>query len=401
MSDHIIAYCETPLQTRIAARVASVSGTPEKFSILIGNWTDDVGQHEAAAQTALKLEILEAGEPSLTPKARWRHVCDATESFFRGGMRRLVMFQDQHFFSQAVVTGARRAGAAYDLIQDGFLDFDMRRVPAPMRALWPVAKAVDRNGPRQPSTRIRPFAYKKLYLSHFFAHTRPDRIFVYGRSIAARLEKQFGIPPESFIVSGPALERPAPPDAVRPLRNQGDMRVIFFDQCFLRYQRMHKSGWSDEYLPVIDALGNFHTDVKLHPAQTEDCVSDIVSTLAGRGEMLDRSPIAESVLDTYDVAVTCTSTSFLDCLTLGIPVIFVDLSSSFDRMPLTKSPLLKNVASIPALERVLRLRKTGEFEANATGLPLIDLIAYDAGGASLIASHLTDAGPAQQHPARE
>lgn len=386
----VAAYCETPLQTRIAAAIAGACGDPSHFTLLLGAWSDDVGQREAARASGLKTHDLTEADPHAPLSARWRAVRDAVGEYLSGG-RRLLMFQDQHFFAQAAAAGARKAAAPYDLVQDGYLDFDMTRVPAAKRALWPLARMIDARGPVRPSPRIRPLAYRELYLSHFFGHTRADRTFVFGQSMAARLHRQFGIPPERIVVSGPPLACAPPPAQPRPLREQGRMSVLFFDQCFLRYRRMRPEGWRRDYLAVIGTLADYGADVKLHPAQTEDCVRDIRAAMGGKGAILGREPAGGAHLDGADIAVTASSSSFLLCLEAGVPVIFIDLPSSFDRMPRIKSALLRNVAGTAELRCALESRRMDGFASNADGAPLSDYIDYGGGGAALIARLVLEA----------
>lgn len=383
----IVAYCETPLQIRIANAIADKGGSHDRFQIITGNWSDDVGQHDAAKASVIAHVMLEA-ENGLALKARWRAIRDRTADYLSDAPRRLLMFQDQHFFAQAIAAGARKARAPYDLVQDGYLDFDMRPIPAAARMLWPLMRMIDSQGPRRPSTRMRPLYYRALYWSHFFGHTRPDHIFVYGRSIGARLKHQFGIPEERVTVAGPPLAVSPPPAAPRPLKQPGAMRVLFFDQCALRYRRMPEAVWRGQYLDNIRALREFNADVKLHPAQTEDCVRDIESAMQGRGAILGREPAGNNHLDDIDIAVTMTSSAFIQCLELGVPVIFTDIKGSLDRMPRIQSPLIRNVASPDELRQSLIGRRDGGFTGNETGFSLSDFIDYQAGGAALIARRL-------------
>ena len=160
-SNTIAAYCETPLQIRIAKAIAEAGANARPFTLLLGEWSDDVGQYAAAEASGLDVEHLAEPAPAAQMRDRWFAIRDVSSEYLAGN-RRLLMFQDQHFFAQAVVAGARKAGASYDLVQDGYLDFDMNRIPAVKRALWPLARAIDRNGPQRPSTRLRPLLSKVL-----------------------------------------------------------------------------------------------------------------------------------------------------------------------------------------------------------------------------------------------
>ena len=387
----ILAYCETALQVRIASRLAQAAKNTAAFELLLGGWNDKIGQDAAAKQLALSTHHIEkpANFTALPPAAQMTAIRHAAAKTFADSEGILVVFQDQHIYSQATIQSARQYGWKVALVQDGFLDFDMARIPAARRHLWPLFKQLDQRGPSGKLSRIRNILYKELYFSHFFGHTRPDWTFVFGASLANRLKNQFGLDDASVFVSGPILASSRPHEAPRNIIDPKNPKALYLDQCFLRYKRMSRAGWDKEYIPLIRSLSVYNTNVKLHPSQTDAERDDIVRAIGAANRVLGKEPVSKNHLDTTDLAITATSSSFQECLINGIPVIFVNLRASLDHMPTMRHPLVRNVTSLDELHAVARSRlQTGAFEANIEGAPLSDYLNFDGGGAEMVMHHL-------------
>jgi|GEM_PF-2381670 len=364
-------YCETALQLRIATAIAKQL-TPEiSTTLMLGEWTSGKNVLTPSAVTnvnTVKLDIDDGGK-AIGPKERWRRISTTInravtkEDLF-------VLFQDQHFNAQAVVAGARAKNAPIILVQDGYLDFDLSIIPPLRRVLWPLFRRLDAKGPQHPRPRLRKWLYRYFYKQHFFGHTRPDHTFVFGASLARRLENQFGLSPQSVHPIGAPLQKSSSKEQLKPLHEKGKVNILFLDQCFLRYQRISKNGWHKEYLPVIGALAPYSPIIKLHPAQTNREELDIRGRLK-YATFLPRRALQTDDLNRIDLAITATSSSFLECVAAGVPVVFVTLPSSLDRMPKIQSSLIRNVSTIEELKYVIEVRRsTGNFASNEDGHPL-------------------------------
>jgi len=302
----------------------------------------------------------------------------------------LITFQDQHIFSQALVAGARDAGWQYALIQDGYLDFDMAAIPKIRRAFWPAVRQLNRLIPHGKPSRLRTLLYKEFYYSHFFGHTVPDWTFVLGPSLAQRISKQFGIVRNKIICHGPIIKQTFS-HKVHNIQTTDphQTRILFFDQCFTRYNRIKPNGWDKEYLPLLRTLAKFGVLLKMHPSQTKHAAEDVAEAIGGSDKVIGGGLLSAGHLKDIDLAITVTSTTFIDCLANGIPVVFVSLPSCYDRMPRIKSSLLRNVDTLEELSSFLKgYTETGRFEANKTGLPLTNYVNYEGGGAVAISRTL-------------
>ena len=381
-------YCETSLQLRIATAIAKQLPSEISATLLLGEWTS--GKNVLSPPKALHIDAItfdiESGGAAMGPKERWQRISTTVKQTVENDSL-FVLFQDQHFHAQAAVAGARAKGASIILIQDGHLDFDMSVIPRFRRAFWPLLRKLDPKGPQHPRPRLRQWLYQYFYKQHFFGHVRPDHTFVFGESLAERLVEQFGLRRKSVHPVGVPLQTPPPKTEARPLRKKNKISILFLDQCFLRYQRISEKGWREEYLPLIGALAPYSPTIKFHPAQTEHAESEIREQL-DNALYLPRRALQSDDLDGTDLAVTATSSSFLECIAAGVPVIFVTLPSSLDRMPTIKSPLIRNVSSLEELTAAIEQRHdTGQFANNKDGKPLERFI-YSYNAAPVIADFL-------------
>ncbi|MEE2878616.1 MAG: hypothetical protein VX593_06400 [Pseudomonadota bacterium] len=282
--------------------------------------------------------------------------------------RRLLQFQDQGWLAQAVSMAARSAGAHRTLLQDGFLSFDMQRSLGLRRWLWPLTSRLDRLAPHTPRPRLRTRLNGLLYRHHTFGITRPDRALVFGEAMRSRLINQWGLDPDQVEVTGPLLRPDRLADDYRPPATDRPLRVLFLDQCFLRYRRMSRKDWQNRYLPLIGALSQYELSVKLHPSQTEADAAEVTDAAGEDAAVIGRERLSDAGINLdVDVAVTVSSTAFVNCLAAGIPVIFCE-SGALDVMPELHHPLVRNCAfpreTVAALER---FRQSGKFPANAHG----------------------------------
>ncbi|WP_273184634.1 hypothetical protein [Hyphomonas adhaerens] len=307
-------------------------------------------------------------DPSLPPAEVWQQAQSVALGLL--DRRDLVQFQDQGWMAEAVSMAGKSAGAYRTLIQDGYLTFDTARAFGPRRFLWPLTSKLDWLPLRTPRPRLRVWLNRFLYRQHYFGITRPDRALVFGEAMKDRLVRQFGMDDTSVHVTGPLL-RPdslqtdyTPPAPDRPLR------VLFLDQCFLRYRRMSRKAWQENYLPLIRSLSGFDLTVKLHPSQPGVDGADVIKSAGPQAVIAGNDRLPETLSLPADVAVTVSSTAFIACLAAGVPVIFCDCGA-LDRMPKIRHELVANTENSEATSAALqRFHKTGIFPLNTTGDPL-------------------------------
>jgi len=292
--------------------------------------------------------------------------------------RTLVLFQDQSWLAQAISAQARNGGCARVLIQDGFLEFDQKRAFGLKRLLWPLFSHLDYLHLRRPRPRVRELVVKRLYNNHYFGISRPDQVFVFGDVMRRRLIQQFAIPSDRIVASGPLLKPNAPKSEWKGLKAKNSPRLLFIDQCFLRYQRMSAENWTNRYLPLIAELSRFDLTVKLHPSQLEHQIQDL-RKIAPKASFAGQHRLEEGKRIHADIAVTVSSTSFLSCLAEGMPVIFCDVGA-IDLMPRFVHPLIAHCkGSAEVLEVISNVQKSGRFVANEDGELLEDYIRFDNG----------------------
>lgn len=304
------------------------------------------------------------------PADVWRQTQSLTTELLSD--RELLYFQDQGWTSQAVSMAAKARGTRRTLIQDGFLSFDPRRAFGWRKSIWPVSSRLDHLPLQTSRPRLRSFLNNTLYRNNFFGITRPESVLVYGNAMKFRLVHQFGISPKAIHVTGPLLRPEALRDTSPLLAGRENLRVLFLDQCHLRYHRMCQHDWDTRYLPLIKALRQYELFVKLHPSQTEAETTDVLKAAGGHATVLGTNRLPNSLDLSVDVAVTVSSTAFISCLAAGIPVIFCDCGG-LDLMPHFAHPLTTNSTSAQQTSLLLDMfLKSQNFPGNTRGESLED-----------------------------
>ncbi|WP_084398684.1 glycosyltransferase family protein [Henriciella aquimarina] len=360
--EHVVAFCESDTHAAMIEAMLDrgIAGIEHVLA---------TGTFDRLARLNIPVTLLPA-PAGQSPGTAWVLAQEVAREMLEG--RQLLQFQDQGWTAQAVSMAAKAMGVPRTLVQDGYLTFDTRRSFGARRWLWPLTARLDRLPLTTPRPRRRVLLNRLLYRNHFFGITRPDKALVFGEAMKTRLRQQWGIPPGAIHVTGPLL-RPASlqtgyaaPDPGQPLR------VLFLDQCFLRYGRMDRSDWDERYLPLIRALSAYELTVKLHPSQPEPEVGDIEAAAGKKVLIAGRERLPEKLDMAVDVAVTVSSTAFISCLATGIPVIFCDCGA-LDVMPAFHHPLIKNCSASHRVEQALEtFRNSGTFPANTGGEPLED-----------------------------
>ncbi|MFC7292960.1 hypothetical protein [Hirschia litorea] len=269
----------------------------------------------------------------------------------------LIYFQDQSWESQAISGATIQAGRKRCLIQDGFLSFDEKRSFGFKKWFWAFSRHIDFVHPKKPKPHLHFWKNRLLYNQHFFGITRPDQIWVFGESMKDRLIRQFGISAQKIYVTGPILlprNFPIKPAKKITIQSVEKLKILFLDQCFLQYGRISDRNWKRNYLPLIHHLTNYDLTIKIHPAQTKEALKDIKHYAGDKARILNTKRLEDQTLPKIDIAVTVSSTSFVYCLSKGIPVIFYDVQA-LDKMPVISHPLIKEVGTKADLDTALSI----------------------------------------------
>lgn len=300
-----------------------------------------------------------------TPEKAWALAQETTRSLLSS--HRLLQFQDQGWLAQAVSMAAQSAGTHRTILQDGYLSFDIARSVGARRHTWPISSRMDRIDPATPRPRLRSRLNRLLYRNHHFGITRPDTMLVFGAAMKTRMIRQWRIDAGRIHVTGPLLRPKRVPERPNTPQANTALRVLFLDQCFLRYGRMSPTNWGMKYLPLIQSLRPHDLTVKLHPAQPRDLADDVIEAAGPTAHIMGRELLSDLSGQDFDVAVTVSSTSFLSCIAAGIPVIFCDCGA-LDVMPDIAHPSIRNCASPGEVSHLLEaMARTRTFQPNAGG----------------------------------
>ncbi|CQR62259.1 Hypothetical Protein sle_27980 [Streptomyces leeuwenhoekii] len=291
----------------------------------------------------------------------------------REGIDRLILFNDQ---SQR---GSRVARALTEtlpvvLVQDGHLDFHYKTLTPGVR---------DQNW--------------------YYGSSRPAAVCVWGPATAHHLLYRTADADPVVHITGalghsddPALLRAAHNPAPRPARTSRDpLRIIILDQP-LGDQRKLPAKQHREYLKAAcEALAEFgEVAIKPHPSTLSGHLNWL-ATLPGV-TVLDESALVDAAgLSSYDLAVTFFSTTYLQTLRAGTPLILFSPPPLNIVFPAVNHALLRNVGSVGELADVAgQLHRTGKFTGNTTGEPLTHFLTFRDDVAEQILKVVEEAEPA-------
>ncbi|MER6219832.1 glycosyltransferase family 4 protein [Streptomyces sp900105755] len=268
---------------------------------------------------------------------------------------RLVFFNDQ---SQR---GRRVAGELSDtlplvLVQDGHLDFHFKRTDPGLR---------DQNW--------------------YYGSSSPAAVCVWGPATAHHL--MFRSPDSSVPVhitgalghsDDPRLLRAARSTTHRHTKGPGEpLRIVVLDQPLSDQRKLSRKDHREQLTELCGALTGFgEVEIKPHPSTLRGHL-DWLGTLPDV-TVLDESALldAES-LDGYDLAITFFSTTYLQTLRAGTPLILFSPPALNIVFPTINHPLLRNVGTVGELVDVTaELQRAGKFTPNAHGEPVEHFITF-------------------------
>ncbi|WP_061963300.1 glycosyltransferase family 4 protein [Demequina aurantiaca] len=266
------------------------------------------------------------------------------------GVDRVVLFNDQSVRGRCVVRAAHPT-AAVVLIQDGTLEFESRVMSLGRQ---------DQNW--------------------YYGTSGVDRVCVWGTQGRQRLLGKLaeaGTVPEvrvtGSVMHSADVQLAGAYEHKEDLRRRGDARepldVLIMDQPLAGQRKTSRGAHRNALKALVSVVERGdRVTIKPHPSSDDSHLRFLESlprvTVLGPGVTLGDSHLRE-----FDVALTWFSTSYLDTLAAGVPMVFVGIPDVNVVMPQLKSELLRNTYSVDeALEVLTEFRERGVFRANAAGI---------------------------------
>ncbi|MFC8394370.1 glycosyltransferase family 4 protein [Streptomyces sp. NPDC057238] len=357
----IAVFVENRNGVGLTSRIMSATGAGEHTFLPVtadldgdvGRWIDEEASSRLGGRRVHNL--FREGE-ALTHAQFLEETGPRISEFARSeSVDRLILFNDR---SQR---GSRVADALSGtlpvvLVQDGHLDFHYKKLGPGLR---------DQNW--------------------YYGSSGPAAVCVWGPATAHHLLYRTADADPVVHVTGAlghsddpdlvrAAHQPAPPTA-RPSREP--LRIILLDQP-LGDQRKLPANQHREYLrTACEALAEFgEVSVKPHPSTLSGHL-DWLATLPGI-TVLDESTLVDAAgLEAFDLAVTFFSTTYLQTLRAGVPLVLFSPPPLNIVFPAVNHALLRNVGSVGELADVVgQLHRTGKFAGNNTGEPLTHFLTF-------------------------
>jgi len=266
----------------------------------------------------------------------------------------IILGNDLGPLERLFIQKGREMGIPSLLVQDGVISLQPQpapRVSAPRRALRAAMTAL---GLRMPDPKG-------------YGQNGTDRIAVMGEAVADFLKRE-GVPPERIAVTGQprydvlfALRQgAAQPESLDGLcLPEGQKVILFSSQPYLRYNMCDEAKARSIWRIVIDGvkgLGPGHCLVaKLHPAEDLEGTRRWLGGDFPAAWTLTRDADIFSLAFRADAVVTVSSTTALEALYLGKPVVILD--AGVTSLPI---PYVQSGAAFPAKdarELTARLRE--------------------------------------------
>lgn len=268
---------------------------------------------------------------------------------------RLILFNDR---SQR---GKRVADALVEtlpvvLVQDGHLDFHYKQMKSGLR---------DQNW--------------------YYGASGPAAVCVWGPATAHHLLYRAADADPVVHITGalghsddPALVRAAHNPAPRPARaSREPLRIIVLDQPLGDQRKLAARQHRDYLRETCETLTEFgEVAIKPHPSTLSGHL-DWLGTLPDV-TVLDESALVDAAgLESYDLAVTFFSTTYLQTLRAGVPLVLFSPPALNIVFPAVNHALLRNVGTVGELSDIAgQLHRTGKFVGNSTGEPLSHFLTF-------------------------
>ncbi|MFG2359634.1 glycosyltransferase [Streptomyces sp. NPDC048521] len=268
---------------------------------------------------------------------------------------RLVFFNDQSQRGRRVAGELGRT-LPLILVQDGHLDFHFKKTGTGLR---------DQNW--------------------YYGSSSPAAVCVWGPATAHHLMFRSADADAPVHITGalghsddPLLLRAARSTTHRHAKRPGEpLRIVVLDQPLSDQSKLSRNEHRKQLTEVCAALAAFgEVEIKPHPSTLRGHL-DWLRTLPDV-TVLDESALLEAeALDGYDLAITFFSTTYLQTLRAGTPLILFSPPALNIVFPTINHPLLRNVGTVGELADVAaELRRTGKFAANVHGEPVEHFLTF-------------------------
>ncbi|MEP6297914.1 MAG: hypothetical protein ABJ382_11360, partial [Ilumatobacter sp.] len=276
------------------------------------------------------------------------------------GFDRLVLFNDQSRRGRAV-TAAADGLLPRVLIQDGHLDF------------W--------------------FAEESMGLGDQNAEwggSNPEVTCVWGPSMRSFIRSRHVHLDSRINVSG-ALDVSDDPDFTVSARRIGgrhqldeppeNVKLLLFDQPLADQSKIARASYESQMLRLIESFGSLASlTIKPHPSSSARHLEwwrgpERKVQVLDESSRLDPTAIAE-----YDIALTFFSSSYIDTIRAGVPLVLFRLDGVNVVFPDVYHPLIRSTRTVKELKEVLTVfATTGQFPSNSAGQPIEHFIALVKG----------------------
>ncbi|ARP71942.1 hypothetical protein LK07_21685 [Streptomyces pluripotens] len=268
---------------------------------------------------------------------------------------RLVYFNDQSQRGRRVA-GALGRTLPLILVQDGHLDFHFKKTGTGLR---------DQNW--------------------YYGSSNPTAVCVWGPATAHHLMFRTADANPPVHITGalghsddPLLLRAARSTTHRHAKESGaPLRIVVLDQPLSNQNKLSRSDHREQLTQLCADLAEFgEVEIKPHPS-TLRVHLDWLRTLPDVTVLDEKALLDAEALDGYDLAVTFFSTTYLQTLRAGTPLILFSPPPLNIVFPTINHPLLRNVGTVGELVDVVAdLQRSGKFAANVHGEPVEHFISF-------------------------
>ncbi|MBB0246620.1 hypothetical protein FNQ90_21505, partial [Streptomyces alkaliphilus] len=383
---HIAVFVENRNGVDLAARLmAAPRAGDHAFSVLtadLGGRVREWIETEAAERlpdTPVR-NLFEPGE-AMADDAFGRELeARVTRFVEEAGIDRLVLFNDRSRRG-ARVCGALNRRLPVVLVQDGHLDFHYKSLTDGQR---------DQNW--------------------YYGASHPGAVCVWGPAMARHVTFRDPGPAPTVHVTGglghsddPVLLAAARSGVHRPLgAPEQPLRTILLDQPLADQGKLNRAAHRAALTAMVETLAaHGEVIIKPHPSSAPGHL-EWLNTLPGATVLPADSLLDADALRGHDLAVTFFSTTYLQTLRAGVPLVLYSPPELNIVFPTIHHPLLRNAAGIEDLSSVVqRLRLSRRFAANRHGEPIEHYLTFREDVADVVLGVVeeTDApSPAPEEP---